>query len=106
MRSILRDVLELLWTYALTIITTIGWVLFGLYIYSRPVPPNPSLGPEFNHEVGAALVAQGLIVFAIFSIGGALRTGHRRREQEEVAKDRQMLREMYQWMGHQRSKGE
>lgn len=101
MQAVLRDTFELARIYIVGAIAAFGWLLIGVYVYLRPVPLDTNFGTDFNHDIGTALIAQGLIFFVTFSVSGAIRIGRGRHEQEEAAKDRQMLRAMYQWMEEQ-----
>jgi ABC-type Fe3+ transport system permease subunit len=103
MRAFARDLVGLTLLYVVGVFASFGWILLGVYVYTRPLPPNTFFDADFNHDIGTALVAQGLIFFVTFAVALVIRSVRGNREQNEQSQDRQMLREMHQWMVEQRN---
>lgn len=73
MRAFVRDMFDYALTYVIGALASFGWFVIGMYVYTRPMPPDTQLGADFNHDIGTALVAQGLIFFVTFVAGLFLR---------------------------------
>ncbi len=104
MRAFARDLVGFTLLYAVGTAASFGWTLLGVYVYTRPLPPNTIFDASFNQDVGTALVAQGLIFLVTFATALVIRIVRGNREQDEAKKDRQILREIHQWMLEQRNK--
>lgn len=103
MQSSLRNMFELVSSYIVGAVASFGWILFGIYVYSRPVPSDAFFEPDLNHDIGSALMAQGLIFFVTFLAAALVRYVRGNKEQEEMSKDRQMIREIHAWITEQKS---
>ena len=104
MRAFARDLVGFTLLYAVGTVASFGSILLGVYVYARPLPTNTIFDAGFNQDVGTALVAQGLIFLVTFATALVIRIARGNREQNEAKKDRQMLREIHQWMLEQRNK--
>ena len=103
MRAFVRDMFDYALTYVIGALASFGWFVIGMYVYTRPMPPDTQLGADFNHDIGTALVAQGLIFFVTFVAGLVVRIARGKRDHEERKLEQKMIREMHQWMLEQRN---
>lgn len=100
--AFLREILQLGGLYILGVAAGLGWMAYGYYVYFLPVT-NPKLGTDFNYDVGTSLVTTGVVFLITFVVGFVINLLKGSRERDEARKDREMLREIHQWMQELRS---